>query len=139
MSSSQKDTRIKDNGSMACKIRFNLMDGAFLLVYIVLIILFTLKYRIVATLFMVGFMTVLKLSKIYCPQTYWKFDFYGYALPLMLYMIMYIGMLASSWLPFDNPILRVITNALAPIGTLYLVNHVPGLATVVVLPLKPFA
>ena len=137
MSSLHYDTRINDDGSLACKSMFNFMNWALLLVYVVLIILFSYKYRIVATIFMVVFMSVMKLSKTLCPQTHWT-DLEKYGFILLFSMIMYIGMLGISWIPIDNMILRVIANAIAPLGMAYLGDLVPGLAYVYVLPTIPF-
>lgn len=119
-------SQIKDDGSLACKIRFNFAIMPILLaIYVTLIILFSHQYRLIATIFMMCFMLIVKLSYHYCPQTYWKANVYGYGLMLVMYMYMYVGMLIVSWIKFDNIVFAYILNALFPVVLLYLSNRIP--------------
>lgn len=122
MSSSQKD--------VACKIRFSLLSQVTMwFVYVTLIILFALKYRISATVVLICFMVIMKLLKTLCSRPYidTKHDAVVSALQLIYYQLMYFGMFVVSWLPIDSLFLRVITNALVPIILAVLCALIPSL------------
>jgi hypothetical protein len=109
-------SQIKDD----CEFRFDGIKMPIILTfYVILIILFSHQYRLIATIIMVCFMLIVMLSKRYCLQAYWKYEFYGY------FMYMYVGMLVVSWIKFDNIVFAYLLNALSPVVLLCLARSIP--------------